>query len=190
MIVPASRFTVLDVADMNADGSLREGSTLIDAGSNLLYRAEAGNVDLAKGQRVYNGTIDIGAFEYDWRGEFAKALSPSRRFTVMEAGANVTKDAVGGISLAGGDTVCVEWAWSNGSSRDISFEVSVSGEGVFSYSLCGGEPVAVDCAGGKAEVVLKNVSSPMNLKMEFSGGGTAQVSSFKRSDNGTKLIVR
>ena len=190
MIVPASRFTVLDVADMNADGSLREGSTLIDAGSNLLYRAEAGNVDLAKGQRVYNGTIDIGAFEYDWRGEFAKALSPSRRFTVMEAGANVTKDAVGGISLAGGDTVCAEWAWSNGSSRDISFEVSVSGEGVFSYSLCGGDPVAVDCAGGKAEVVLKNVSSPMNLKMEFSGGGTAQVSSFRRSDNGTKLIVR
>lgn len=190
MIVPAGRFTVLDVADMNADGSLREGSVLIDAGSNLLYRAEAGNVDLAKGQRVYNGTIDIGAFEYDWRGEFAKALSPSRRFTVMEAGANVTKDTAGGIALSDGDTVCAEWAWSNGSSRDISFEVSVSGEGVFSYSLCGGEPVAVDCAGGKAEVVLKNVSSPMNLKMEFSGGGTALVSSFMRSDKGVKLVVR
>ena len=190
MVIPAGRFTVLDVADMNADGSLREGSELVDAGSNLLYRAAAGNVDCAKGQRIYNGTIDIGAFEYDWRGEFAKALSPSRRFTVMEAGANVTKDAVGGISLTGGDTVCVEWAWSNGSSRDVMYEVSVSGEGVFAYSLSGGEPVVVDCTGGKTEVVLKNVSAPMDLKMEFSGGGTAVVSSFMRSDNGVMLFLR
>ena len=189
MIVPASRFTVLDVADMNADGSLREGSVLIDAGSNLLYRASGGAIDHAKGQRVYNGTIDIGAYEYDWRGEFARALQPSRWFTVVEAGANVTEDA-GGISLSGGDTVRVRWEWSNGSLRDIAFEVAVSGEGVFSYSLSGGEPVTVGCTGGKAEVVLKNVSAPMDLKMEFSGVGTALISSFRRGDNGVKLIVR
>ena len=189
IVVPAGRFTVLDVADMNADGSLRGGSSLIDAGSNLLYRASGGGIDYAKGQRVYNGTIDIGAYEYDWRGEFARALQPSRWFTVVEAGANVTEDA-GGISLSGGDTVRVRWEWSNGSLRDIAFEVAVSGEGVFSYSLSGGEPVTVGCTGGKAEVVLKKVSAPMDLKMEFSGVGTALISSFMRGDNGVKLIVR
>jgi hypothetical protein len=30
----------------------------------------------------------------------------------------------------------------------------------------------------------------MSLKLEFSGSGTALVSSFKRSDNGMKLILR
>ena len=180
---------ILSVAKMAEDGTLQAGSALIDAGSNLLYSAISGEIDHAKGQRIYNGTIDIGAFEYDWRGEFAEALSRSRRFTVVEATSNVTKDA-GSIAFLDGETVSIEWSWSNGSSRDVSFEVSVSGEGVFSYSLGGGEPVALDCTGGKTEVVLKSVTSPMNLKMEFSGSGTALVSSFIRSDNGMKLVVR
>jgi hypothetical protein len=191
VVLEANRVNVLDVAKMNADGSLQKGSPLVDIGSNELYRTEmAGTGDLAKGQRIYNGTIDIGAFEYDWRGEFAEALSHSRRFTVVEATSNVTKDVAGGIAFSDGDTVSMEWTWSNGSSRDVSFEVSVSGEGVFSYSFGGGEPVALDCTGGKTEVVLKSVTSPMNLKMEFSGSGTALVSSFIRSDNGMKLILR
>ena len=180
---------ILSVAKMAEDGTLQAGSALIDAGSNLLYSAISGEIDHAKGQRIYNGTIDIGAFEYDWRGEFAEELSHSRRFTVVEATSNVTKDA-GSIAFLDGNTVSIEWSWPNGSSRDVSFELSVSGEGVFSYSLGGGEPVAVDCTGGKTAVVLKSVTSPMNLKMEFSGSGTALVSSFIRSDNGMKLVVR
>ena len=190
IVLDANLENVLSVAKMAEDGTLQAGSALIDAGSNLLYTAIGGEVDHAKGQRIYNGTIDIGAYEYDWRGEFAEALSHSRRFTVVEATSNVTKDVAGGIAFSDGDTVSMEWTWSNGSSRDVSFEVSVSGEGVFSYSFGGGEPVALDCTGGKTEVVLKSVTSPMNLKMEFSGSGTALVSSFIRSDNGMKLILR
>ena len=179
----------LAAVGMNADGTLTKGSALVDTGTNGLYFSSIGAKDVSGGQRIYNRTIDMGAYEYDWRGEFAEALSHSRRFTVVEATSNVTKDA-GGIAFSDGDTVSMEWTWSNGSSRDVSFEVSVSGEGVFSYSFGGGEPVAVDCTGGKTAVVLKSVTSPMNLKMEFSGSGTALVSSFIRSDNGMKLVVR
>ena len=190
IVLDANLENVLSVAKMAEDGTLQAGSPLIDAGSNLLYTATGGEVDHAKRQRIYNGTIDIGAFEYDCRGEFARALSQSRRFTVVEASSDVTKDVAGGIAFSDGDTVSIEWSWPNGSVRDVTFELSVSGEGVFSYSLSGGEPVAVGCTGGKTEVVLKGIPSPMSLKLEFSGSGTALVSSFKRSDIGMKLILR
>lgn len=190
IVLDANLENVLSVAKMAEDGTLQAGSPLIDAGSNLLYTATGGEVDHAKRQRIYNGTIDIGAFEYDCRGEFARALSQSRRFTVVEASSDVTKDVAGGIAFSDGDTVSIEWSWPNGSVRDVTFELSVSGEGVFSYSLSGGEPVAVDCTGGKTEVVLKGIPTPMSLKLEFSGSGTALVSSFKRSDIGMKLILR
>ena len=91
VVLEANRVNVLDVAKMNADGSLQKGSPLVDIGSNELYRTEmAGTGDLAKGQRIYNARIDIGAYEYDWREEFSRAIGHSRSFSLSEASENVT----------------------------------------------------------------------------------------------------
>lgn len=70
----------MDAAEMllNEDGSLQSGSPAIDTGSNQLVRVELDGKDFCGGQRIYNGNVDVGAYEYDWRASYARTIHPSR----------------------------------------------------------------------------------------------------------------
>lgn len=79
------------------------GSPLIDAG-NVDYLAagidDFRNVDFAGGQRVYNGAVDVGCGEYDWRGDYGNKLS---KYVVVEvASTNVTQESEG-VSVPAGE---------------------------------------------------------------------------------------
>ena len=190
VILEANRVNVLDVAKMNADGSLQKGSPLVDIGSNELYRTEmAGTGDLAKGQRIYNARIDIGAYEYDWRGEFSRAIGHSRSFSLSEASENVTLAEGGGVLLRGGESIGVVWDRPGSVSRDLSFDVDCSGEGNLTYSF-GGESFTVAVGEGKKTVSLKGISGRLELSIAFAGEGSATISGFKRADNGVMLLLR
>ena len=66
------------------------GSALVDAGNRALLAKLSGDVstDLAGGQRIYGGALDIGAFEYDLRQDLATTLH-NRVVTVASAGEEV-----------------------------------------------------------------------------------------------------
>lgn len=50
---------------VKADGRPRKGSCIVDAGDNALYPSDvAGDLDFLNSQRIYNETIDIGAYEW------------------------------------------------------------------------------------------------------------------------------
>ena len=194
IVLQASMDNALEVAKMNADGSLQKGSPLIDAGSNLLYtnaQAKAGSADLSGGQRIYNRTIDIGACEYDWRGDFAGALrNPRRALAVTAASENVTTNAAEGVTLSGGDTLSVEWEHADDKAHDFSFVVAVEGGGAFTYTVAGGEPVEVAATGEPTTVTIKNVSGTLGVAMGFAGEGRAVVSQFNRGGYGLSLIFK
>ena len=48
--------------------------------------------DADGGQRVYNGALDLGCFEADWRGTYARDISKSSRFSVSAATPNGVED--------------------------------------------------------------------------------------------------
>lgn len=62
---------------------------LVDAGANDLISADAAELDLARNPRILNGSVDIGAYEYDWRPTYGEMLG--RRVTVTEASPEVVK---------------------------------------------------------------------------------------------------
>ena len=83
----------------------RKGSPLIDRGRNDLYAKFPADVadalaktDLAGSQRVYSGSIDIGAYEYDWRRDFAKTLKRSQ-LEVVSASADVVTSGVRALTV-------------------------------------------------------------------------------------------
>ena len=190
IILETNQTGILGMAKMNADGSLCSGSPLIDAGSNLLYNADfAADTALYGTQRIYNKKIDIGACEYDWRGEFSRSLRSSRSFSLMEASENVTLNAGGGVQLCGGESISVVWDRVDTASRDFSFDVDFGGEGQLTYRL-GEETFTVTASNEKKTITLKGISGRLELSIAFSGEGTAIVSGFKRADNGVILLLR
>ena len=111
-----SKFSVsaADIAYNPATGRPLRDSIALDAGDagyhaaatngwSELWRSFVGS-DFAGGQRVYNGRIDIGAGEYDWRGEFAGFLA-AKGVEVEAAGADVTTNAVSGLDIPSGETL-------------------------------------------------------------------------------------
>ena len=194
IVIQSSKAAALENLKMNADGSLQKGSPLIDVGENLLYtnvQTKAGTTDKSGGQRVYNRTIDIGAYEYDWRGDFAEALrNPRRALAVTAASENVTTNAADGVTLSGGDSLSVEWEHADYKTHDFSFVVSVSGEGTFTYAVAGGEPVEVAATGEPQTIEIRDVSGTLDVRLDFTGAGRAAVSQFKRGGYGLSLIIR
>ena len=194
IVIQSSKAAALENLKMNADGSLQKGSPLIDVGENLLYtnvQANAGAADMSGGQRIYNRTIDIGAYEYDWRGDFAEALrNPRRALAVTAASENVTTNAADGVTLSDGDSLSVAWEHAGDRTHDFSFVVEVSGEGVLTYSVAGGEPVEVAAGGEPRTVEIKDVSGTLDVRFDFAGEGSAVVSQFKRSGYGLMLMLK
>jgi hypothetical protein len=141
--------------------------------------------DLNGTQRIYNGAIDIGAAEYDWRGRCARALG--RGVSVVAASPVATENAAG-VKLPGG-----EIAGTLGKGEfDAAFSV-VGGGTLFVY--CDGSLVGEYAQAVSAQTV-RMVSSESGTSFSFlfepdetNPGGYALLSSV-RNISGMKIIVR
>ena len=89
-----------------------------DTGVNIAGPAAALAGDIDGGQRVYNGKIDIGPNEYDWRGDFARAIGG---VSVTKASPEVTTNALGKVRLP--DGAVLEMSVAGKDARRISFAV-------------------------------------------------------------------
>ena len=85
---------------------------LVDAGNKDYYDeffpeefVQFKNLDFAGGQRIYNGQIDIGCGEYDFRPDFASLLGP--RAVISEMGPNVTTNAASDIVVPEGESIAM-----------------------------------------------------------------------------------
>ena len=120
----------------NLDANYRPKTTvspLVDAGVKDYYDtkfptqfAQFKDCDFARGQRIYNGQIDIGCGECDFRGDFAALLGP--RAVIPEMGPNVTTNAVPNIVVPEGESITVLMA-PRASSRETRYELAYTPEG-------------------------------------------------------------
>ena len=144
------------------------------------------SVGYGGGQRIYNGKIDIGPVECDWRGEFAKNLA-GRHLSVTQASENVTTNAIAGVTLFDGDSISIEWPVA--SAGDYSFNLVVDGAGEASATIDGEAvvPVAGVCSFA-AEAA--DVGMVKRISVAFAGEGSATISSFTSPNLGMILFVR
>ena len=183
------------LADMGLDAMgrpLSRNSATVDLGGNEAYYAfeKAGDKDVDGNQRIYNGTIDIGCYEFDWRGDFARALG-SASLSVTEASPSVTTNAGGGLLLPGdGATLDVLWPNRAAMEKEYAFTAQVDGEGTLSVFRDGvAEAWATVAEGdGAARLSFKSAQEANGLSFAFSGEGSAVLSGFSRR-GGTIVIV-
>ena len=142
--------------------------------------------DFKGGQRIYNGQIDIGCGEYDWRGVFGGKLNGKGRAEVTAASANVTTNTLDGVVLYGGDSVEVGYMVASATAHACTFKVAVSGEG--SVTARFGDAVLVPDASGT--YTFSGATGVNRVTILFEGAGSAVVSSFAGPHVGVQFVIR
>jgi len=175
----------LVVAEVEVDENYRPvaGSANIDAGANFALSGDPVETDVHGTQRVYNGTVDVGAVEFDWRPQYKADLGGSRRLEVTAASSNALHTA-SGVQLSDAQSLEAVWRSSRGMSSSM-WEVSQEGDGTLWLSVNGGaeEPVAPG-------IIRKRLAGGDNVfAFRFEGAGVAYLKNF--SDvNGTLLLMK
>jgi hypothetical protein len=180
---------------LNENGVPGRNSIAVDYGDNALHdkihdvsnwavKRLENKSDVMGRQRVYNGTVDVGAHEYDWRGDFAQKLLPNSRFSVAAATSGVT-NAVDGIVLTSqADKVVLIWRGKCAGKAMLSAEVD--GEGELEVKVAG-TVVAADANGG---YTFEVPTGETKIEVSYAGTGCATLKSFAGPKKGTILVVR
>ena len=152
---------LLDANDWYAP---KKGSPAIDWGDASLMAAVGGlpQADYRGGQRVYNGTVDVGCNEYDWRPDYAAYLK-NGKVEVTEASPNVV--------LAGNALTL---------NADAAFTLKISAAATsdykVNYSVDGGTLTIGDQSFTENGVYLiEEPTVGQTLTFGYSGTGTATI---------------
>ena len=146
------------------DGQYRplKGSIAIDFASRTALYACTNELDLAGGQRIYNNALDCGAFEYDWRGDYARRLTASDKFSVTSA-PPACVIAPGGVLLMDG-TLRSAWA-ADGRSARFTISARVTGGGTLRVMLDGTEVMSL--VGSDGERILEYRAADHGVDFEY-----------------------
>lgn len=169
-----------------------DGSALVDAGDRALLAKLSGDVstDLAGGQRIYGGALDIGAFEYNLCPALAKALH-RRATTVASAGEEIAL-ADGKIRIPAG---AIDAGISVNRESGFAFSAEVTGSGTLSIYIGDMETPwrTLTAADGETELRFSVAAGTTALRFAYAPGasdaGGASIGAFTGT-NGFILIIR
>jgi len=165
-------------------------SVLIDA-ANGEYTdiSKFGGKDALGGQRVYNGAIDVGAVEADWRATYAADISKKGELTVTNASPEVVESETGTVCIYPGASVAGRFV-PNGQTRHGEITAKVIGTGTLTVKVDG---VAVGTVTGPVDVTtirFRVAGGSVALEFSYAGeGGYAEILEVD-SKNGFLIIVK
>ena len=180
---PGTYFAVAPT--VSGGGSLPEGATLSDAdhlkldanwmpvyGSNIAIDAldavwaNGAGLDATGGQRVYNGRLDAGAVEYDFRLRIPRLLRAGRHLEVLAASPDVVED-VDGVRINAGK-VDAKWKFQKTADRSYRVSVSVSGGGTLTVYANGVAQGVYDAGSGHVDVVFASQLAENSISLVYS----------------------
>ena len=129
---------VSTAADAGLDAACRpvKGGLAMDSGDNALVSDLLDGLDLAGGQRIYNGTVDRGCYEYDWRGDYAADLGGAG-VVVTKADPQVVESD--GQVLVKGGSLAVRLTGNGSANTKYTIPCTVNGTGSLAATLNGEE---------------------------------------------------
>lgn len=154
----------------------KAGCAAIDSGDKATYFAawDAQGLsrdlltDFSGGQRIYNGEIDVGCGEYDWRGDYGKATGGKVSVSSVSAGVKMSE---GYPALHDNENIAVDFVH-NGCGGVIDCEFS--GEGTLSI-WCGETLLSKLTASGTVRFKSANVSDTLRFAFKSLSGASASI---------------
>ena len=147
--------------------------------------AHVGDRDLLGGQRVYNGTRDIGALEADWRTAYARDIS--RRLMISSASPAVVETAERHVRLVDGTALAATLRNAGGVDK-VRMRAIVSGGGALAIRV-NGETVQTLAEGDHETQIPLAQTETDELSFAYAGDGFADLVKLSL-DRGLLFIVR
>lgn len=150
------------------------GSNIAIDAANADLNEETSVTDAMGGQRVYNGALDAGAVEADWRERYRADIGKRRGFSVTSASPGIEETNAGKVRITSGTALEAVWANSDGAEHHYSItlnldensEVAISlngfvttyntaGKHVFGFAGAAGSEneIKIDCTLGSADII-------------------------------------
>lgn len=183
--------TNIEAIALAADGSITKDSCSVDFGSNAYVSESVMDMDFVGGQRIYNGRVDAGAYEFDWRDKYAGTIL-AKRCTVGKASPEVLQGE-GKVLVTG--TLETEIIGSgNGCRYLVEIPVKVTGNGVL-YVVKNGETAAsYDLADGEQIFSYKSLDDSESVSFVYAQGesdtGCAEIGAAKTTSFAFMVILR
>ena len=168
---------------IDADGHpLAADANIVDAGAGRSVL----EFDLAGTARVKNGAVDIGAYEYDWRPDYSKALA-RKGLTVTDVSASGVVETLADrkVTLTDGGAFAATLAGEVG--MDYVLSATVTGSGALTVTQNG--DVVGQITAATRSLTFSGASASDQLEFAYSGEGSATFDPLKRNI-GMMLIVR
>ena len=186
--------TVLDsieAAKLDGNGVPQKDSPAVDAIAAADVPAILGGQDADGGQRIYNGKADLGAFEYDWRGDYArylggaKAAAPKASANLVEArdaSSLVLGEGAFDLTLLGGTT---------DAPTKYALPLEVLGAGTLTVVVNGAQTNLYTAADGAATLAFKNDLAENALTFSYDADDEGvSFGAFARRTSGFRLLFR
>jgi hypothetical protein len=160
------------------------GSVLIDNGPAQFGMSTFAGLDNRASQRVYNGRIDIGACEYDWRSDYCARIG-----CVGANMAYVSPEVVDSgeyLSIPGGAQVDLKW--NDTSVGKANFVAEAAGEGTLSMELDGARVCEIAAADGLRDFKFM-LDGGNSQTFAFAGEGEGRLRSLGYG-GGLRIIIR
>jgi hypothetical protein len=142
--------------------------------------------DALGGQRVYNGALDIGAVEYDWRDDYARMLGGNFAH-VSKASSNVVTSSVDSVVLGSGE-LDISLANNTGLNVRYTLPVEVTGGGTLTVTNNGETLAVLTAADGATALVFKNRLAANDVVFAY-GGSDAGVNIGKFGIKVPNLVI-
>ena len=148
-------------------------SFLVDAGATE-YAYLGGEFDIDKSQRVYNATVDIGPFEYDWRKHYSQAIGNTSHVTYASP---MVKAEDGKVTIPNGEAI----------------SLSVDGKGIKGVAVLVPEGELFATGGQNDETITQDtiykIKTPSNLTFAYNGNAAATIDTIVNKP-GYMIIIR
>ena len=183
---------VATAAELAVDADYRPlfGNKAIDAGSNVWVTAESAP-DLGGGQRIYNATVDCGAYEFDWRPRYSRDLAP-RWVTVTNASPEVIESDRGTVRILPDGHLDLTWE-EGGATGSYNFQAEVTGTGTLSILRDGVAFAELTASDGAQKMEFSSPAAVTGLSFTYTpgenDGGYAELSRFAHG-SGTMILFR
>lgn len=161
---------VTNAASLAIDGNGRPviGSNVgIDAANEEYLAGENALLDADGGQRVYNGRLDVGCYDADWRETYAKDITASPRLSVDNASPGVYESDGGKVRIPAGGLIAATW---NGNAGDkYLLTVTLPGDGVLTVTSNGSAIATLTGPADGKVLSLESASAAFPLELSYAG---------------------